>query len=86
MGVNNYWPISILPVFSKVYEQNMFNRLSENLKMQNILRSNQFGFREKHPSYTIWIDWHMIFELEQEGECLIAPMELAHPLHPIDNR
>ena len=36
--------------------------------------------------YIIWIDWHMIFGLEQEGGSLIAPMELAHPLHPIDNR
>ena len=34
----------------------------------------------------IWIDWHMIFGLEQEGGSLIAPMALAHPLHPIDNR
>ena len=36
--------------------------------------------------YIIWIDWHMIFGLEQEGGSLIAPMALAHPLHPIDNR
>ena len=36
--------------------------------------------------YAIWIDLHMIFGLEQEGESLIAPMALAHPLHPIDNR
>ena len=36
--------------------------------------------------YTIWIDWHMIFGLEQEGGSMIAPMALAHPLHPIDNR
>ena len=36
--------------------------------------------------YTIWIDWHVIFGLEQEGGTLIAPMALAHPLHPIDNR
>ena len=36
--------------------------------------------------YTIWIDWHMIFGLEQEGWRLMAPMALAHPLHPIDNR
>ena len=35
---------------------------------------------------TIWIDWHLIFGLEQEGVSLIAPMALAHPLHPIDNR
>ena len=36
--------------------------------------------------YTIWIDWHMIFGLEKEGGSLIAPMALAYPLHPIDNR
>ena len=36
--------------------------------------------------YTIRIDWHMIFGLEQEGGSLIAPMALADPLHPIDNR
>ena len=36
--------------------------------------------------YTIWIDWHMRFGLEQEGGSLIAPMALAHSLHPIDNR
>ena len=35
--------------------------------------------------YTIWIDWHMIFELEQKGGSLIVPMELAYLLHPIDN-
>ena len=28
----------------------------------------------------------MIFGLEQKGGSLIAPMALAHPLHPIDNR
>ena len=28
----------------------------------------------------------MLFGLEQEGGSLIAPMALAHPLHPIDNR
>ena len=28
----------------------------------------------------------MIFGLEQEDGSLIAPMALAHPLHPIDNR
>ena len=28
----------------------------------------------------------MIYGLEQEGGRLIAPMALAHPLHPIDNR
>ena len=36
--------------------------------------------------FNIWNDWHMIFGLEEEGGSLIAPIALAHPLHPIDNR
>ena len=36
--------------------------------------------------YAIWIDWHMMFGLEQEGGSLIAPMALVHPLHPVDKR
>ena len=35
--------------------------------------------------HTIWIAWHIIFGLEQEGGSLITPMALAHHLHPIDN-
>ena len=48
----------------------------------------EFGITDKNSStaYIIWMDWHMIFGLEQEGVSLIAPMALAHPLHPIDNR
>ena len=51
----------------------------------------EFGIIDSKNSSTayfnyIWIDWHMIFGLEQEGGSLIAPMGLAHPFHPIDNR
>ena len=62
---------------------------------KNILlqRSHNYGVWNYWPQkllycicYTVWIDWHMIFGLEQEGGSLIAPMALAHPLHPIDNR
>ena len=62
---------------------------------QNILlyRSHNYGvwnyWQPKLLScicYTIWIDWHVIFGLKQEAGSLMAPMALAHPLHPIDNR
>ena len=62
---------------------------------KNILlqRSHNYGFWNYWQQkllycifYTKWIDWHMIFGLEHEGGSLIAPMALAHPLHPIDNR
>ena len=63
-------------------------------KKRNILqRSHNYGvwnYWQQNLHYcicnNIWIDWHVIFGLEQEGGSLIAPMALAHPLHPIDNR
>ena len=50
-SVNNCMPVSILPVFSKIFEKLMFNWLSEYLKWKNVLCVNQFGFLEKHSSY-----------------------------------
>ena len=46
----------------------------------------EFGITDKNSFTAYIVFWHMIFGLEQEGGSLIAPMALAHPLHPIDNR
>ena len=52
MSVNNYRPVSVLPVFSKIYEKIVYKRLYDYIVLHNILYDNQFGFREKHSSYT----------------------------------
>ena len=43
--VNNYRPISILPVFSKVLERIMYNRLYTHVTSNNLLYEKQFGFQ-----------------------------------------
>ena len=45
---NNYRPISLLSVFSKIIEKLMHTRLYTFLEKYNILHSLQFGFRSKH--------------------------------------
>jgi hypothetical protein len=47
----NYRPISILPIFSKIFERVMYNRLLSYLDAKKILTQNQYGFREKHSTY-----------------------------------
>ena len=42
----NYRPISLLPVFSKVFEKSMYSRLNHHLKANNILATEQYGFRK----------------------------------------
>jgi len=43
--VENYRPVSVLSVFSKVYEKVMYNRLFSYLDINNILYNHQYGFR-----------------------------------------
>lgn len=44
-SLNNYRPISILPVFSKIFEKLFLNRLMKFLEKHNLLSKDQFGFR-----------------------------------------
>ena len=43
-----YRPISLLPVFSKIFEKIMQKRLYNFLEVNDILHPLQFGFRKKH--------------------------------------
>ena len=44
----NYRPISLLPVFSKIFEKAIHRRLTEFLDTNNSLYNYQFGFRKQH--------------------------------------
>ncbi|CAG9115881.1 unnamed protein product [Plutella xylostella] len=43
--VNNYRPISVLPVMSKILEKLINNRLKKFLTDNNLISKNQYGFR-----------------------------------------
>ena len=47
-NVSNYRPVSILPLFSKIMERLMYDRLVSFINKHNILYKFQFGFRNKH--------------------------------------
>ena len=43
--VNNYGPISLLPVFGKIFDKIIFNKIYNYLSEENLLNPNQSGFR-----------------------------------------
>ena len=43
--VNNYRSISLLPIFGKIFEKIIFNRIYNFLSEENLLNNNQSGFR-----------------------------------------
>ena len=53
---SNYRSISLLPVFSKILERLMYNRLYNFLTEHNILSTNQFGFRKKYSTFLALMD------------------------------
>ena len=51
-NMQNYRPISVLSVFSKILEKLMYNRLLSFLKQHHILTETQHGFRENKSTET----------------------------------
>ena len=46
--MENYRPVSTLPIFGKIFEKIIYTRLYCFLTSQNILYKNQYGFRKSH--------------------------------------
>ena len=44
----NYRPVSVLPIFSKIFEKIIYSRLYSFLTTMNVIYENQFGFRNNH--------------------------------------
>ncbi|KAL9976863.1 hypothetical protein ACROYT_G014201 [Oculina patagonica] len=50
--VNNYRPISVLPVLSKIIERHVHDHLSDHLNDHDLIYKNQSGFRKQYSTET----------------------------------
>jgi len=48
MIFSNYRPVSVLPLFAKILEKLMYNRMIDFINKQKLLYKFQFGFRQQH--------------------------------------
>ena len=67
-NVNNYRPISVLPVLSKVIERHVHDSLYSYLCTDNLIYSKQSGFRKRHSTETalIGIIDELLFNLDSD--------------------
>jgi hypothetical protein len=54
--LNNYRPISILPIVSKVFEKVLYGQLYDYFVVNILLSQNQFGFRQFHSTASALLD------------------------------
>lgn len=67
--IDNYRPISVLPVINKVFEKLIHTQLTNFLELHNILSSQQFGFRKKHStSHAVNFLHEKLIENLEKGE------------------
>ena len=65
-SLNNYHPISLLPVFSKLIEKLMYNQIMSFIERNDILNNHQYGFRKNHTT-------HPILHLSHIADCTNKP-------------
>ena len=44
----NYRPVSVIPIFGKIFEKFIYNRLYSFFSAMNVIYDKQFGFRKNH--------------------------------------
>ena len=73
MSLSNYRPVSVLPVFSKILERLMYNRLLSFVNKYKILYMYQFGFRADHsPNLALLFLVDKISDALEKGEYVLG--------------
>ena len=73
MLFDNYRPVSVLCVLSKVFEKIMYNRVSTFLEIFKILHENQYGFRKKSSTHLALLSFvDKVIQAIEKGEYAVG--------------
>ena len=80
---DNYRPISVLPIFGKIFEKVLYNRLYSFFMSKNVIYNKQFGFRKNHStSHAINYSVNKIIsELQQRNHVIGIFIDLSKASH-----
>ena len=83
----NYRPISILPIFSKVFEKIVYQQLDHFFNSNNIINANQFGFRNKKSTSAaiIKLTDHILKSFDEHKYTVGIFLDLAKAFDTVDH-
>ena len=86
--LDNYRPISLLPVFGKIFERVIYNRLYNFLTATKTLYDKQFGFRKNHSTeHAVNYSVNKILsELEDKNHVIGIFIDLSKAFDTIDHK
>ena len=85
LKVNNYRPVSILPVLSKVLEKLMYNRLMAFIEKFKILYDFQFGVRKAHSTALIYVYDQILKALQNESYSIGVYLDFSKAFDTINH-
>ena len=86
--LDNYRPVSIIPIFAKIFEKIIYSRLYSFLTAMNVIYDKQFGFRKNH-STTHAINYsvnEILDEIEAKNHVIGIFVDLSKAFDTIDHQ
>ena len=86
--LGNYRPISLLPLFGKLFEKIIAKRLTDFLEANNVLTSHQFGFRKSYSTElaAINLNDHLLNKLDKKEYTCTIFLDLAKAFDSVNHK
>ena len=86
--IDNYRPISVLPLFSKVFEKLTLHRMNSFIMRHNLLTPSQFGFRKgcSTTNAIVKLLTHVVEAYHQKAYCVCFFLDLRKAFDTINHK